>query len=343
MPIVAGEEHSWDILKRVCYANTDVAGAFSELLLHFESSDMSLHGSKGKNILLTGGARGIGRVMARHLLSLPKNHRLFIIDINEEELTYNCETHLRAYHPRVGYCLADLRQTSEIREAVRKAVEFFGGHVDVLVNNAGIARSSWTAGNGTMADPATAEQWDEYVSINLTAPFLTSQAIIPYMQNRYRSRLLDEGGCIIHISSFRAHQSDPNCEGYSATKAGLLGLTQAMAVSGQQWGIRCNAISPGWVSVKHECREADEKAAQFGIEDSAHNQCLTDEARAERDRMRIWADRHTPDDHAQHPAGRVGRGEDVAEAVEYVMNAGFMSGQELIVDGGANRKKNPKV
>lgn len=304
---------------------------------------MSFHYSGDKNILLTGGARGIGRAIARHLLSLPKNHKIFIVDIDEEELKYSCETHLKAYHPRVSYCVADLGQPSEIREAVHKAADFLDGHVHVLINNAGIARSNWTIGNGTMADPATAEQWDEYIRINLTAPFLTSQAIIPYMHNRDRSSLLYEGGCIIHISSFRAYQSDPNCEGYSATKAGLLGLTQAMAVSGQQWGIRCNAISPGWVSVKHECREGDEEASQFDMAFSQTDEFLTIEARAERERMRIWAGRHTPDEHAQHPAGRVGRGEDIAEAVEYVMNAGFMSGQELILDGGASRKKNPKV
>ena len=54
--------------------------------------------------------------------------------------------------------------------------------------------------------------------------------------------------------------SDPDCEGYGSTKAGLLGLTQSMAVSCQRWGIRVNAISPGWVHVVHECREGDEAA-----------------------------------------------------------------------------------
>ncbi|KAJ4314855.1 hypothetical protein N0V94_006233 [Neodidymelliopsis sp. IMI 364377] len=84
---------------------------------------------------------------------------------------------------------------------------------------------------------------------------------------------LDEGGCILHISSFRAHQSDPDCEGYGSTKAGLLGLTQAMAVSCQRWGIRVNMISPGWVSVSHECKEGDEAAA--GTQGAPHE----DEAR----------------------------------------------------------------
>lgn len=62
----------------------------------------------------------------------------------------------------------------------------------------------------------------------------------------------DEGSCVLRISSFRAHQSDPYCKGYGSTKSGLLGLTQAMAVSCQRWNIRVHTISPGMVSVAHK-------------------------------------------------------------------------------------------
>lgn len=111
------------------------------------------------------------------------------------------------------------------------------------------------------------------------------------------------GPCIIHISSFRAHRSDPNSEAYAATKAGLVGLTHAMAVSAQAWGIRVNALSPGYVSVRHECREGDREAAPANT----------------------WAARHAAHEHALFPAGRVGRGEDIAEAVEYLAGAGYIS------------------
>ena len=71
----------------------------------------------------------------------------------------------------------------------------------------------------------------------------------------------DAGPCIIHIGSFRAHESDPNQEGYASTKAGLLGLMHAMAVSLKSKGIRVNLVAPGRIKVGHECKEGDEKGA----------------------------------------------------------------------------------
>jgi len=87
-----------------------------------------------------------------------------------------------------------------------------------------------------MYDQETSEQWMAYVETNLTAPFHLSQAVLPYMKtspNRAERKAQRAGSspCIIHISSFRMLQSDPNQEGYASTKAGLLGLTHSMAVS----------------------------------------------------------------------------------------------------------------
>jgi NAD(P)-dependent dehydrogenase (short-subunit alcohol dehydrogenase family) len=243
--------------------------------------------TKSKNIIITGGARGLGRCTTRHLLAQPQQHKLFIIDFDVDETTYCVEQHLAAYAPRVSYSITNLRNPEEIRAAVAKAADFFGGRIDVVINNAGIARGFFNAGNGTMEDVATAEQWQAYIDTNLSAPFYVSQAVIPFMKspnsqkepidrskdlkrtdefnnlplNLHGEDKLDEGGCIINISSFRAHQSDPDCEGYAASKGGVLALTQAMSISCQRWGIRVMAISPGWVSVQHECKARDEELA----------------------------------------------------------------------------------
>lgn len=107
-------------------------------------------------------------------------------------------------------------------------------------------------------------------------------------------------GAIVNITSTRAHQSEPNTEAYAAAKGGVTALTHALAVSlGPE--IRVNALAPGWIVTTgwDELREID---------------------------------------HAQHPAGRAGRPEDVAEAVLWLAQAGFMTGQEVLLDGGMTRK-----
>ena len=110
--------------------------------------------------------------------------------------------------------------------------------------------------------------------------------------------LMGEGASIINMASTRAFMSEPQTEAYAASKGGLVALTHALAVSLGP-KIRVNAIAPGWISDDDELR---------------------------------------PVDHEQHPAGRVGRPQDVADAVLYLASAGFMTGQVLVLDGGMTRK-----
>jgi NAD(P)-dependent dehydrogenase (short-subunit alcohol dehydrogenase family) len=124
-----------------------------------------------------------------------------------------------------------------------------------------------------------------------------------FLLARAAARLLRASGrgAIITIASTRAHMSEPNTESYSASKGGLLALTHALAVSLGP-AIRVNCVSPGWIDVAGE------------------------ELR--------------PEDHAQHPAGRVGRVEDVAALVGWLVGpeAGFVTGAEFVSDGGMTRK-----
>jgi len=154
---------------------------------------------------------------------------------------------------------------------------------------------------------------------NLTAPFAVSQACLPFMKQEDSADAAhhddsDAGPCIILIGSFRAHQSDPNQEGYASSKAGQVGLMHSMAISLQQWGIRVNLVAPGRIKVAHECKDGDDK----GIE---------------------WAHLNEEKDVDDHATNRAGRPKDIADAVEYLVNASFVTAQELIVDGGATKKK----
>jgi NAD(P)-dependent dehydrogenase (short-subunit alcohol dehydrogenase family) len=186
----------------------------------------------------------------------------------------------------------------------------------MLIRTAGIADPHWKYGK-TMEDEGVQDQWQAYVETNLTAPFVCSSACIPYMKALSKGdaeHTTSSGPCIIHMGSFRALQSDPNQEGYASTKAGQLGLMHSMAASCQQWGIRVNLVAPGRIKVAHECKEGDENGTKF--EDT-----LTD------------------DDIEHHTANRAGRPSDIWQAVEYLVKSGFVSGQDLTVDGGVSRKK----
>ncbi len=113
-------------------------------------------------------------------------------------------------------------------------------------------------------------------------------------------------GAIVTIASTRAHQSEPNTESYAASKGGLLALTHALAISlGPD--IRVNCVSPGWI----DSRLIDSRGSELSAED-----------------------------HAQHPAGRVGRVEDVASLVAWLVGpeSGFVTGAEFVIDGGMTRK-----
>lgn len=147
-------------------------------------------------------------------------------------------------------------------------------------------------------------EWDRVLGVNLTAAFLLAKHSAP------RLRQAPEGGAIVNVASTRALQSEANTEAYAASKGGLVALTHALAASLGP-AIRVNSISPGWIDVG-----AWQKAAN----------------RQERE----WSE----EDHRQHPAGRVGRPEDIAGMVAYLLSpqAGFMTGENIVIDGGMTRK-----
>lgn len=146
--------------------------------------------------------------------------------------------------------------------------------------------------------------FDRVLSVNLRGTFLSSQAIARHMVAR------GEGGAIVNIASTRAVMSEPGTEAYTASKGGVLALTHAMALSLGEHGIRVNSVSPGWIETSDW---------QYS--------------------KRAKTPDHTVADRTQHPVGRVGRPEDVAEACLFLAErAGFMTGQTITVDGGMTVK-----
>ena len=166
---------------------------------------------------------GIGRAIARHFAS--RGHRIFILDVNDDNIKHTAEVHLKEHAPNVAYAQCDVRSVEDIRSTIKKAATFLDNRIDFLINNAGISNPYWPD-DKTMEDESVLEQWQAYVETNLTGPFVMSQACIPYMkvdkdsekQKLPRSRVGKAGPCIIHVSSFRAFISDPNQEGYASTK-----------------------------------------------------------------------------------------------------------------------------
>ena len=230
--------------------------------------------------LITGGAKGIGRAIARHLLS--SGWQVGIIDLPDDELR-------RASSRQRGVLVieGDVRNEETASDAVDAMVHRFR-RLDAVVSNAGIM----------IRKPLlrlTLAEWHRVLDTNLTAAFLLARAAERPLRRAH--------GAIVTIASTRALMSEPDTESYSASKGGLVALTHALAISLAP-DVRVNCVSPGWIETK-------------------------DYAGLRRK------------DHRQHPAGRVGKPEDVAELVGWLLDAersGFVTGANFVIDGGMTRK-----
>lgn len=145
-------------------------------------------------------------------------------------------------------------------------------------------------------------EWNQVIGVNLTGSFLCAKYATPYLEKNK--------GVIINMASTRAIMSEKNTEAYSATKGGILALTHALAVSlGPK--IRVNSISPGWIEVSDWKKKKDFKKPF-----------------------------HTEEDKSQHPVGRVGMPYDISKLALFLSSedAGFITGQNFVVDGGMTKK-----
>ena len=234
-----------------------------------------------RSVLITGGSRGIGRAMVE----------LFAAEGWQVAFTYlRSEREAKALAQKTGALAirADAESESEILASVAEAEAAFGG-IDCLINNAAIS------GFSLLTDVST-EEWNRFLRINLTAPFLYARAVLPAMIRKHEGRILN-------ISSMWGLVG-ASCEvHYSATKAGLIGFTKALAKEVGPSGITVNAIAPGVI-------ETDMNRALSEEDLSA----LKEET----------------------PVGRLGSPMEVARAALFFCSeeAGFITGEILNMSGG---------
>ena len=238
-----------------------------------------------KTALVTGASRGIGRATA-----LAFARAGYAVAVQYHTRREGAEETVRACLAAGAdaFCLpADLADGAQAQALIKQATAR-AGHIDVLVNNAGVAHR----GLFTAADAA--ESWRQVLAVNLDGAAACCRAVLPQMIARH-------SGAIVNVSSIWG-VTGASCEvAYSASKAGLIGLTRALAAEVGPSGVTVNCVAPGVIDT--------EMNASLGA-----------------DTLRELA--------GQTPLGRLGTPEEVAQAILFLAQASFITGQTLSVDGG---------
>src|SRR5688572_5357002 len=237
----------------------------------------------GMTALVTGASGGLGSSIAKALAG--QGARLAVSGSNSEKL--------EAFRAGLGgdhVALAcDLSDGAAVDALVPQAVEALGGKLDILVNNAGVTRDN-------LAMRMKDDEWDMVIRVNLEAAFrLMRAAMKPMMRARY--------GRIISVTSIVGATGNPGQANYVASKAGLTGMSKAMAQEVASRGITINCVAPGFMT-------------------SAMTDALSD---AQKEALL-----------AKIPTGAMGSGDDIGAAVAYLASreAGYVTGQTLHVNGG---------
>ena len=236
---------------------------------------------EGKVAVITGAARGIGKAVA--LKFAQEGANIAFTDLKYDENMQKTEEEIAAFGVKVKGYASNAASFDDTHSVVESIMADFG-RIDVLVNNAGITRD-------TLMLRMTEEQWDMVLNINLKSAFNFIHAVSPIMMKQ-------RGGSIINMSSVVGVSGNAGQCNYSASKAGLIGLTKSVAKELAPKGIRCNAVAPGFIATDMTGNQTE-------------NPLLS-----------------------MIPLGTMGEAEDVAEAVAYLATAKYVTGEVLRVDGG---------
>ena len=255
---------------------------------------MTKTGLADKVVLVTGGAAGIGRTTAQRFAE--EGSTVVVWDVRAE--VGEIESELReAGAAEAFYARVDVQNEAEVEAAVAQVVERFG-RIDVLVNNAGITRDSqlikWK--DGEVVARMEEKAFDAVIGVNLKGVFLCTRAVAPQM-------IRQGGGVILQASSVVGLYGNFGQTNYAATKAGVIAMTQTWARELGRYGIRVNAVAPGFIATEM-VMSIPEKV---------------------REKMAAAA-----------PLGRLGASVDIANAYVFLASdqASFVHGTVLSVDGG---------
>lgn len=240
---------------------------------------------KGQVALVTGGARGIGKSICQRLASNGVN--IIVADVLIEQAEETAKE-LETMGVKAAGLKMNVAESASVAEAFKSATEKWG-RIDILINNAGITRDGLIM---RMKD----EDWDAVLNINLRSVFYCTREAVKIMaKQRY--------GRIVNVASVVAFMGNPGQANYSASKAGMVGLTKTTAKEYASRGVTANAVAPGFIV-------------------TAMTDKLPDNVKDEMKKA--------------IPLGQFGTADDVASAVVFLASpeAGYITGQTIHVNGG---------
>ena len=241
-----------------------------------------------KTAIITGGSRGIGEAMTLKLGEMGYNVVINYRSESSKALTEALIAKLKEQYGVEGFAVqADVSRYEDCEKLVKAAVEHFGRKIDVLVNNAGIT-------NNAAFCELPREKYMAVLETNLLSAFHMCHFVVPYMVEANE-------GCVISTSSIGGLMGVANQADYCASKAGLIGMTRALAMEFGKQNIRFNCICPGmiWTDMLRGVNQEEVAALATAI-----------------------------------PQGRIGDVEDIAQAMEFLIRDKYMTGQYVSPNGG---------